>query len=190
MKYLFSIYVLASLASAYALPSGANLLRNIDVQRPTPDTCGNSSDAVPLYTANSAAHLDNFYSTSISQITAVVGAQGYTFQGVAARVFDTQELSTVPLFHLFQNVVIDSFYTASTTERDLALENGYIVGSTDTFLYPSQICGSIPFYRLYNNAATEHFYTTSASVRASMLASSGWADEGIVGYVLDPNPCA
>jgi hypothetical protein len=87
-------------------------------------------------------------------------------------------------------VVIDSFYTTSATERAQALQNGYIVGGTDAYVYPSQICGSIPFYRLYNSGATEHFMTTSADVRASLLASSAWADQGIVGYVLDANPCA
>ncbi|KAJ6599807.1 hypothetical protein DFH09DRAFT_970523 [Mycena vulgaris] len=192
-SFLAFVYVLPVLVLASASPSpAADLPRNMDVKRvtlPTPATCGNTSDAVPLFTANSAQFSDNFYSTSISQITAVVGAQGYSFQGIAARVFNSQELSTVPLFHLFQNVVIDSFYTTSTTERDLALENGYIVGGTDAFIYPSQICASIPFYRLYNSAATEHFYTTDASVRASRLASPAWADEGIAGYVLDANVC-
>ncbi|KAF7360142.1 hypothetical protein MVEN_00742600 [Mycena venus] len=172
------------------LPPGASQNIDIRVTSPSPATCGNTSDAVLLYTANSATFLDNFYSTAIDQITAVVGAQGYTFQGAAARVFNTQETSTIPLFHLFQNVVIDSFYTTSATERTLALQSGYIVGGTDTFIYPSQICGSIPFYRLYNSGATEHFMTTSDAVRASMLASGAWADQGIVGYVLDANVCA
>ncbi|KAJ7918383.1 hypothetical protein B0H13DRAFT_2436330 [Mycena leptocephala] len=187
-SFLFLIGVLQLLAPVRGSPSGTS--QNIDITRPSPATCGNTSDAVPLYSANSATYLDNFYSTTISQITAVVGAQGYTFQGVAARVFNTQETSTVPLFHLFQNVVIDSFYTTSATERAQALQNGYIVGGTDAYVYPSQICGSIPFYRLYNSGATEHFMTTSADVRASLLASSAWADQGIVGYVLDANPCA
>jgi hypothetical protein len=112
------------------------------------------------------------------------------FKGVAARVFATQELSTVPLFFLFQNVVTDHIYTTSTTERTLAVQAGYINQPPDAFVYPSQICGSIPFYRLYNATATEHFYTISASVYASMLTSGAWEDQGIVGYVLDPNVCA
>ncbi|KAJ7185876.1 hypothetical protein C8R46DRAFT_1061957 [Mycena filopes] len=158
---------------------------------PTPATCGNVSDAVPLYAASQPTLFDNFYSTSLGQITAVVGSQGYTFQGTVARVFPTQEISTIPLFHLFQNVVIDSFYTTSATERATALQNGYIVGATDAYVYGSQICGSIPLYRLYDSAATEHLLTTDATVRARMIANGSWVDQGIVGYVLDANPtCA
>ncbi|KAJ7741838.1 hypothetical protein B0H16DRAFT_1693900 [Mycena metata] len=133
---------------------------------------------------------DNFYSTDPGQITAVVGSQGAAFVGTAARVFTSQELSTVPFFHLFDGTINDSFYTTSTFERDLALANGYVVGGPDTFIYPTQICGSIPFFRLYDSALTEHFYTTNAAVQASMLASGGWADEGVAGYVLDANVCA
>ncbi|KAJ6614560.1 hypothetical protein B0H10DRAFT_2044584 [Mycena sp. CBHHK59/15] len=189
MKHHFFIFEFALSALAYTSSSRAGLLSSEDVQLRSAATCGNVSDAVPLYTAYTSKYLDHFYSTSISQITAVVGSQGYAFEGVAARVFATQELSTVPFYHVFQNVVIDSFYTISTTERDLALQNGYISGSTDAYIYPTQICGSIPFFRLYNSAATEHFYTTSASVCDSMVAA-GWEDGGIAGYVLDSNPCA
>ncbi|KAJ7802557.1 hypothetical protein B0H14DRAFT_2385378 [Mycena olivaceomarginata] len=70
------------------------------------------------------------------------------------------------------------------------LHNLSIVGGPNTFIYPTQICGSIPFFRLYESALTEHFYTTNAVIQASMLASGGWADEGVAGYVLDANVCA
>ncbi|KAJ7741638.1 hypothetical protein B0H16DRAFT_1464357 [Mycena metata] len=144
-------------------------------------TCGNASDAVPFYEAHfDQPFTDNFYSTDPRA----------AFVGTAARVFTSQELSTVPFFHLFDGTINDSFYTTSTFERDLALANGYVVGGPDTFIYPTQICGSIPFFRLYDSALTEHFYTTNAAVQASMLASGGWADEGVAGYVLDANVCA
>jgi hypothetical protein len=45
-----------------------------------------------------------------------------------------------------------------------------------------KVCGSIPFYHLYNTGVTEHFMTTSSNVRASMLANTAWADQGMVGF--------
>ncbi|KAJ6563074.1 hypothetical protein DFH09DRAFT_887341, partial [Mycena vulgaris] len=103
--------------------------------------------------------------TSVDNINSVVGLQGYTFHGFAARVFSTQELSTVPFWHLFNPAIIDNLYTISTTERDTALATGYVNGSTNTFIYTTQICGSIPFYRLYQPTASEHLHTISSAER-------------------------
>ncbi|KAJ6524815.1 hypothetical protein B0H19DRAFT_1085191 [Mycena capillaripes] len=44
---------------------------------------------------------DYFYSALNAEIDAVGRGDGYNFGGVVCLVFGTQELSTVPLFHLF-----------------------------------------------------------------------------------------
>jgi hypothetical protein len=155
-----------------------------------PDTCGNSSDAVPLFATVGGPIHDFVLEISTAAVTSLVGAQGFTFLGVSARVFPTQETSSMPLYlvYLVQNGAIsDHLYTMSVTERNLALEVGYRDGGITAYIYPTQICGSIPYYRLYNSAATEHFYTVSEAERESRLAAGGWSDEGIVGYVLAPN---
>lgn len=147
-------------------------------------TCGNPSDAVPLYWSTIPS-VDVFYTTVISDITSVVRGDGYDFGGIACLVFTTQELSTVPLFHVYNGHLIDNFYTTSTTERDLALESGYTASPTAAYIYPSQICGSIPFYRIYSSIDTVHIYTINVTERDAILALGGWTDEGITGYVLD-----
>ncbi|KAJ7259178.1 hypothetical protein B0H12DRAFT_1182323 [Mycena haematopus] len=136
------------------------------------------------------ANNDFYYATLNSKVTKAVGVDGYTFQGIAARVFTTQELSTVPLLHVYNAQTVDNLYTTSTSECDLAVENGYEGPTTLAYIYPSQICGAVPFYRIYNSADTEHYYTINETERDAMVATGAWADQGITGYVLDPNPCA
>ncbi|KAF7362782.1 hypothetical protein MVEN_00627900 [Mycena venus] len=163
--------------------------QNMAVRAPTPLNCGNSSNAVPLYSMELPG-ADYFYSALNSDIDIVGRGDGYNFNSVVYLVFTTQESSTVPLFHVYNTNTIDNLYTTSTTERDLALESGYLAGSTTAYIYPSQICGSVPFYRLYSITATAHYYTINGTERGALLAAGGWEDEGITGYVLDFSPCA
>ncbi|KAJ7034293.1 hypothetical protein C8F04DRAFT_1260058 [Mycena alexandri] len=166
--------------------------QDMTARAPTPLTCGNSSAAVPMYylAYPGAAVNDYFYSPSIGDIDIVSRGDGYNFRGVACYVFTTQALSTIPLFHVFGSTMPDNLYTTSAGERDLALENGYSDAGTVAYIYPSQICGSVPFYRLYNAPGTAHYYTINGTERNSLLATSGWSDEGIAGYVLDWSLCS
>lgn len=152
-------------------------------------TCGNPNDSVFYYVMTSPG-TDNFYTSLLAEVTSAVNDDGYVFGGVAARVFLTPELSTVPFYRAVKLVGADHLYTTSAAERNVAVEGGYIDEGISAYIYPSQICGSVPFYRVYNSAATEHFYTINETERDSLLGSSGWADEGIAGYVLDVGPCA
>ncbi|KAJ7702823.1 hypothetical protein B0H17DRAFT_923215, partial [Mycena rosella] len=163
----------------------------------SPQTCGDPSDAVPFYLV--ALPGQAFYYTALaSDVNSLINPPfSYSFIGTAARVFTTQELSTVPFFHVRSGSVLgplhsDNLYTTSTTERDSALVSGYVDTGIAGYIYPSQICGSVPFYRLFTTTATvtEHFYTINATYRATLVASGAWTDEGIAGYVLDFNVCA
>lgn len=147
------------------------------------------SDVVPLYLASNTVYADNLYDTEVADITFNVANNGYTFDGVAASVFVTQELSTVPLFRQWNPSIADHFYTIDPVERDSALSAGYLDNGLAGFVYPSQICGSTPFFGLYAASVVEHYYTTNATTRASLLATGKWSDEGITAYVLNSNPC-
>ncbi|KAJ7263432.1 hypothetical protein C8J57DRAFT_1183450 [Mycena rebaudengoi] len=159
------------------------------VKAPSPQTCGDRSHAVPFYFSELPGQAV-YYTTLTSDVELLVTPLGYTFRGVAALVFTTQEPSTVPFYHVRNIQAVDNLYTTSVIERDTAVENGDIDGPIAAYIYPSQICGSVPFYRLYSNAATEHYYTINATDQAARVASGVWADEGIAGYVLDLNLCA
>ncbi|KAJ7199848.1 hypothetical protein GGX14DRAFT_661279, partial [Mycena pura] len=153
-------------------------------------TCGNDADAVPLFITTGGPINDCVLTTSNADVTSLVGAQGFTFGGVSARVFPTQELSTMPMFLAYEvdggGSITDHLYTISVTEFDDAIALGFRDEGIQGYIYPTQICGSVPYYRLYKPALTEHFYTVSETQQQSMVAA-GWTDQGIMGYVLSPN---
>ncbi|KAJ7465485.1 hypothetical protein FB451DRAFT_1093559 [Mycena latifolia] len=195
MKSSFNVVAFATsvlLLAFCASPSASAPAQSTTITSPSPLTCGDPSHAVPLYIADSPGQTV-YYTTSTTDMNILVKLPyDYDFLGIAARVFPTQELSTVPLFHVQNDQTIDNFYTTSATARDLALESGYINASNAIagYIYPSQICGSVPFYGLYSTAATEHFYTINEPDYNAKLASGAWTDEGIAGYVLDLDQCA
>ncbi|KAJ7109646.1 hypothetical protein C8R43DRAFT_904774, partial [Mycena crocata] len=69
---------------------------------------------VPLYAANSVAHSDNFYSTSIGQITAVVGSQGYTLKCRAGLQHPGSSIC-IPFYRLYNSAATEYFYTTSAS---------------------------------------------------------------------------
>jgi hypothetical protein len=157
------------------------------IQKRTSDTCGacgNPADALPFYRTFVSRQVDHCYTTNLQ----IVNGQSATYllQGVAGLVFTSQEESTVPFYRLYNPTIFDSFYTISATEKASALANGYIINTSDpvTYIYPTQICGSVPFYRLYNAAKTDNFYTVSESERLEFIATQGYTDVEIAGYIL------
>ncbi|KAJ7918206.1 hypothetical protein B0H13DRAFT_2321686 [Mycena leptocephala] len=190
MRSSFTVCATISLLLAFcASLSTSAPAQSMTATPPAPMTCGDPSNAVPLYVTEQIG-VDYLYTIDNDDLTADIKVHPYVFRGTAARVFATRELSTVPFFRLFNPTLVEDLYTISVTERVLALESGYKDGGIISFIYPSQICGSIPFYRMYSSATAAHFYTINETDRDARLASGGWADEGIAGYVLDLNPRA
>ncbi len=70
------------------------------------------------------------------------------------------------------------FYTQDPGCEGLMLEGvmGYIASAGGT-------AGSVPLYRLYLSSNGDHFYTVSAAERDNAVASFGYIDEGVAGYV-------
>jgi hypothetical protein len=161
-----------------------------ETQRRSSQTCGDPADALPFYRTYNPTVVDHCYTTDVTFLNDIVRTDSYPIQSVAAFVFVTQEESTVPFYHLHSIAATDSFYTISTTERDNALNNGYIVLAEDpvTYIYPTQICGSVPFYRLYHQTKMDNFYTISEAERLDFIANQGYTDIEIAGYVLPAAP--
>lgn len=69
-------------------------------------------------------------------------------------------------------------YTQDPGCEGLQLESvmGHIATAAGT-------AGSIPLFRLYQPGNGDHFYTTSAAERDNAIASYGYVDEGVAGYV-------
>ncbi|KAJ7893342.1 hypothetical protein B0H14DRAFT_2334848, partial [Mycena olivaceomarginata] len=154
----------------------------------SPETCGDPSHSVPLYITE-LVNEKFFYTISVTDTSTIINVYDYILEGVAARVFITQELSTIPLFRLVTPGSRHNLYTTSTTERAASIASGQIDVGIVAYIYPSEICRSVPFYCLYESSATRHFYTTSLKDRDAILATDAWVDKGITGYVLNDNVC-
>ncbi|KAJ7277756.1 hypothetical protein C8J57DRAFT_1579287 [Mycena rebaudengoi] len=119
------------------------------------ETCGDPADALPFYRFL-IANAEYIYFADLATVQAA--AKGWTLQTVAALVFTTQEVSTVPFFTLFSNAGGEVLYVADTTELANALNNGYHLSTEPVvYIYPTQICGSVPFYYLNNAAKKSNF---------------------------------
>ncbi|KAF7368527.1 hypothetical protein MVEN_00176000 [Mycena venus] len=190
MKSPFSLAFTTSalLLAMCAVPYASAESRSIEVKARDNSTCADPSTSVPFYFLELTSDND-FYTTSITDVTTRI-TQGYTLQGVVARVFLTEEVSTVPLYHVTRilNTPLgaDDLYTVSTADLDQVIASGfYTFVGIAAYVYPSQICGSLPFYRLWEASTIRHWYTTSLEDRDVLLATGQWTDEGIEGYVLD-----
>ncbi|KAJ7731386.1 hypothetical protein B0H16DRAFT_1583769 [Mycena metata] len=168
--------------SALAVNLGSALSTH-ESQTRSSQTCGDPTLVVPLYRGYVAASIDHLYTTSVADLNAdTLAASVDVLQGVAALVFATQEESTVRFYRLYSSAASAHFYTTSTTERDNAVSNGYVLQSELIYIYPTQICGSIPLFRLFSSAGKDYFYTTSQSEVQDFI-SDGYTEQGTAGYV-------
>ncbi|KAJ7738971.1 hypothetical protein B0H16DRAFT_1569362 [Mycena metata] len=151
------------------------------------ETCGNNADLIPLFQMYDAGKTVHYYTADDSQVTATLKEGVYAFNGVAALVFPTAEVSTVPFYCLINGGAPTSyFFTTSTTERSNALAGGYSDCGITGYIYPTQVCGSVPLYRAHFVAAnTDFLYTISAADRDNAVENQGFTDEGVAGYVLE-----
>ncbi|KAJ7859907.1 hypothetical protein B0H13DRAFT_2355889 [Mycena leptocephala] len=180
MKYILSAIFLSV---AVGLTGALHIPEPIPAETRSSETCGDPTHALPFYRQYNPTVVDHFYTNDITNLNAVVAT--YPVQGVAALVFITQEESTVPFYRLYSAALTDNFYTINTTERDSALNNGYVFGNDPfNFIYPTQICGSVPFYRLNHEKKFDNFYTTSEWERRDFISNQGYTDIEIAGYVL------
>jgi len=89
-----------------------------------------------------------------------------------------------PVYELFNPGLGDHFYTMNLSEVTQAENSMGYSNHGPKYKWSSISFGTgIPIYRLWNNS--DHFYTTSVTEKDNCI-SSGYVDEGIVGY-LSPN---
>jgi len=112
------------------------------------------------------------------------GDQDSTFDISNSLPFTITSGSQIPIFRLANyNNSSPYFYTASTSERDSALQNGYSLQGAGFYAYtsPGSDTDLVPVYRLYNPSFTNYFYTTSTNERDTAV-SHGFTNQGIAFY--------
>ncbi|KAG5651317.1 hypothetical protein H0H81_009118 [Sphagnurus paluster] len=195
MKHTLSFAIaLVAHVSAVAVGDHPNKLQ---VPRPLTDTlhpltqslfqartCGDPANAVPLYRAFNSGDIDHLYTTSTLEIQTVTKAGTFISEGVAGKVFPTQEIGTVPFYRLYSGGLQDHFYTASAVERDAAIRTlGYISEGIVGYVYADAGCGGWALYRLLRPApVSDHLYTLS-TVEVAAVQAAGYKYEGVAAYI-------
>jgi len=142
-----------------------------------------------LWSAMNTDLVDHVYSTNKSEIQYLIDFYGFSVEGpkgtTTGLIHCHPQPDTVPLFRLYAIVLTDHLYTASVQERNLAIKRlGYHLEEIVGYVHPSPGPGRVPLYRLYNAPAHDHYYTSSEHERED-AARNGWAEEGVVGFILE-----
>ena len=96
---------------------------------------------------------------------------------------------TVPVWRFWSPVLLDHFYTANQTERDLLLHEYSDVWTDEGTAYGAHLAADdanmVPVYRFWSPPLTSHFYTASETEREFVQTdlSDFWTYEGIAFYV-------
>lgn len=95
-----------------------------------------------------------------------------------------------PIYRLYLQRDDDHFYTDSSSERDMAISNGYVYEGVAFDLEDMQRPGTEAFYRLYGQK--DHFYTRSeievkneTQLFGRTNGASGYKMEAILGYIFN-----
>lgn len=125
---------------------------------------------VPLYRLVSNSSDEHMFSASASP------QSGFRTEGVAGYLMQSQASGTVPLYSLTSST--DSMLSTNASEGAGTYQNSGVVG----YIATSQQPGTVPLYRMVNTKDGKHFATASPQEHSQVL-SSGFKDDGIVGYV-------
>jgi hypothetical protein len=88
-----------------------------------------------------------------------------------------------PLYQTYNYQYQDWFYTIDPSERNIAVQIGYVDFGVAARLEPAQEASTAPFWRFYKGPPqTDHFYTTSAD-ETNWVLSNGWGYERVEGYL-------
>ena len=92
---------------------------------------------------------DHFYTTSAAERDNAIANVGYTDEGTACYVFNSQAQGTTPLFRLLNPNNGDHFYTTSAAERDNAIANiSYIYEGIACYVFGWFVQDTTPLYRM------------------------------------------
>ncbi|MFZ2976084.1 MAG: SpoIID/LytB domain-containing protein [Candidatus Moraniibacteriota bacterium] len=124
------------------------------------------NETLPVYRFVNSTSGDHFYTASENERNSLNNNPqwGYTGEGIAFYVFDTQLATTSPVYRFYAPSTGDHFYTASESEKNkLTLS---------------------PVYRFYAPSTGDHFYTASENEKSIVTntSQSGYLPEGIAFY--------
>ena len=141
---------------------------------------------VPLYQYkySSGSQQDFFYTTNFAELG--FGGNGWTYQGIAMRVYDSEASGTVKFYRFFGLSSGKHFYSTSPDEVG---PPDWVLEGDAGWIYPphSQPSGTVPIHRWYKWAGSgvAHYYVVHTGFDIDLYAS-GWVYEGVIGYAVAP----
>jgi ribosomal protein L35AE/L33A len=152
----------------------------------TNDDPANTATVVTQYRLYHDGTKEHLYTTDFNEYN-VLGTRGWVKEGVAYKMLTSgiyNGVATVPLFRLYHPGILQHMWTTDSNE-------GVVLGGTAAWSYestigymlPVQVAGTVPLYRLALASPAIHLWTTDKN-EYDTLATFGWTQEGIVGYVV------
>lgn len=95
----------------------------------------------------------------------------------------------IPIYQLWNNVTSDHYYTTSTSNRDVAVNDaGYVLQTGYNsqgiagyiYLYPEP--NTAPLIQLWSGTRNDHAYA-AGEAEANALVAAGYTREGVLGYI-------
>lgn len=141
---------------------------------------------IPVHRFSNEGQQLLFQTASLPERDALVewgAADGWRYDGIE---FVTPEAPVgATVWRFFHAQTGDHFYTATPEERDVLLAHdfGYAYEGPSFQVYEQQVEGSIAMHRYFNAETADHYYTIHAEEHVDLIGS-GYAYEGVLGYVL------
>jgi hypothetical protein len=136
-----------------------------------------------LYHDGTKEHL---YTTDFNEYN-VLGTRGWVQEGVAYKMLTNgahNSVATVPLFRLYHPGILQHHWTTDSNEAvTLGGYTAWFYEGTIGYLLPTQVTGSVPLYRMALANPPLHLWTTDLN-EYTVLATRGWVQEGVIGYVI------
>jgi subtilisin-like proprotein convertase family protein len=146
------------------------------------------SPAVPRYRLYLDLTQEHLFTTDPNEY-ATLPAFGWVPEGVAHQVFRSADADPsgglVPMYRLYDRPNRRHFWTTDANEYAVlrGITTIFNDESVDSYIYADQRPGTVPLYRLVFGGTINHHWTTDANEYAT-LATLGWVQEGVIGYVL------
>ncbi|KDR77652.1 hypothetical protein GALMADRAFT_138724 [Galerina marginata CBS 339.88] len=174
MKIILFTLVSLCLSHVGALSTGHSEANNSTSQTRATETCGDPSVSTIFYKGFHAPDQVHTFNTQARFVDSMTRGAGWQ--------------STIPSFRGWisggQPGTVPLFFIQSSTTRDVTFTlNGSTNGNIVGYVYPTQICNSVPLYAAAQVPLADHWYTTILAEHNELLGL-GWADQGILAYVL------
>ena len=95
-------------------------------------------------------------------------------------------------YRLYSDVTLEHLFTTDINEYVTLPHHGWIQEGPTGLLYTNAVTrngvAAVPYYRLYNHSIFQHHWTTDLN-EYNTLATRGWAQEGISGWIFPSPTC-